>query len=98
MDFSNTQNTQKKNQALVIVAFIMGIASLICAFTCLSFLAPVLGGLSILFALLSKGSDEAFEKKAKQGLILSTVSVIVSVILMTCTYIYTISTSLEITS
>lgn len=92
MDFSNIQNTQKKNQALVSGAFIMGIISLISAFTCFSFLAPVFGGLGILFALLSKGKEEILEKKAKQGLILSAVSLGATVVLMVGTVIFTLIT------
>lgn len=75
MDYSNMQNIPvKKNHALVSGAFIFGIISLISAFTCFSFLAPVFGGLGILFALLSRGKEEVFEKKAKQGLIMSAIS------------------------
>lgn len=81
MDYSNMQNTPvKKNHALVNGAFIFGIISLISAFTCFSFLAPILGGLGILFALLSRGKEEAFEKKAKQGLIMSAISFASSII------------------
>lgn len=92
MDFSNIQNTPKKNQALVSSAFIMGILSLISAFTCISFLAPVFGGLGILFALLSKGKEETMEKKAKQGLIFSAVSLIATVVFMIGTFIFTFAT------
>ncbi len=75
MDYSNMQNIPvKKNLALVSSAFIFGILSLISAFTCFSFLAPVFGGLGILFALLSRGKEEVFEKKAKQGLVMSAIS------------------------
>ena len=92
MEYSNMQNTPKKNQALVSGAFIMGIISLISAFTCFSFLAPVFGGLGILFALLSKGKEEILEKKAKQGLILSAVSLGATVVLMVGTVIFTLIT------
>lgn len=75
MDYSNMQNIPvKKNHGLISDAFIFGIISLISAFTCFSFLAPVFGGLGILFALLSRGKEETFEKKAKQGLIMSAIS------------------------
>lgn len=92
MDFSNIQNTPKKNQSLVGGAFIMGILSLISAFTCISFLAPVFGGLGILFALLSKGKEETMEKKAKQGLILSSVSLIATTVFMIGTFVFTFAT------
>ena len=92
MDFSTIQNTPKKNQALVRGAFIMGIISLVCAFTCFSFLAPVFGGLGVLFALLSKGKEEVLEKKAKTGLILSAVSLIATVAFMAFTFIFTFAT------
>lgn len=89
MDFRNIPNIPKRNQALVSGAFVMGIISVIVAFTCLNFLAPVLGGLGILFALLSKGKEDTLEKKAKCGLILSTVSIIATVILTVVTFVLT---------
>lgn len=92
MDFSNMQNAQKKNQALVHSSFVMGILSIISAFTCLSFLAPVFGGLGILFALLSKGKEDAMEKKAKYGLIMSVISTIAIVVIVAGTFIFTFAT------
>lgn len=92
MDFSNMQNTPKKNQAFVSGAFIMGILSLISAFTCLNFFTPIFGGLGILFALLSKGKEEVMEKKAKNGLILSAVSLVATVALTMATFIFTFAT------
>ena len=92
MDFSNMQNAPKKNQALVHSSFVMGILSIISAFTCLSFLAPVFGGLGILFALLSKGKEDAMEKKAKHGLIMSAISTIATVVIVAGTFIFTFAT------
>lgn len=89
MDFSTMQNTPKKNQALVNSAFIMGLISIICAFTCLSFLTPVFGGLGIIFALLSKGKEDVMEKKAKRGLVLASISLIATVAFTAFTFIYT---------
>lgn len=92
MDYSNMQNTPKKNHTLVVGAFIMGILSLISAFTCFSFFAPIFGGLGILFALLSRGKEPAFEKKAKYGLIMSTISLVVTVLLTLAAFIFTFIT------
>lgn len=92
MDFSNMQNTPKKNHSLVGSAFIMGILSIISAFTCFSFLTPVFGGLGIIFALLSKGNEDAMEKKAKHGLIMSATSLITTVVIMAGTFIFTFAT------
>lgn len=89
MDFSTIQNTPKKNQALVNSAFIMGLISIICAFTCFSFLSPVFGGLGIIFALLSKGKEDVMEKKAKRGLVLASISLIATVAFTAFTFIYT---------
>lgn len=89
MDFSNMQNTPKKNHALVRSAFIMGILSLVCALTCFNFLAPVFGGLGIIFALLSKGQDEKLEKKAKSGLVLSAASLITTMVIIIGSFIFT---------
>lgn len=92
MDFSNMQNTPKKNQGLVSGAFIMGILSIISAFTCLSFFAPIFGGLGILFALLSKGKEDVMEKKAKNGLIMSAVSLVATVALTIASFVFTFAT------
>ena len=92
MDFSNVQNTPKKNHALVSGAFITGILSLISALTCFSFLAPVFGGLGILFALLSKGQEEVLERKAKHGLILSAISLITTVVFTVASFFITFAT------
>ena len=88
MDFSNMQNTKKKNHALVSSAYIMGILSIISAVTCFSFLTPIFGGLGIIFALLSKGKEETFEKKAKHGLIMSAIPLIATVVLMVAGLIF----------
>lgn len=87
MDFSNMQNTPKKNQPLVSSAYIMGIVALISAFTCINFVSPIFGGLGILFALLSKGSDNVLEKKAKNGLILSAISLVATVVFTVVSFI-----------
>ena len=82
MDYSNMQNNPiPKNKALVSGSSILGILSLISAFTCLSGFSPIFAGLSIIFALLSKGKEATYEKKAKQGLIFSIISLVVSVVL-----------------
>ena len=88
MEFSNMQNTKKKNQALVSSAFVMGILSVISAVTCFSFLSPIFGGLGIIFALLSKGKEETFEKKAKYGLVMSIITVVAVSAIMAGTFIF----------
>ena len=92
MDYSNIPNTLKKNQSLVTTAFVMGLLSLICAFTCLSFLTPVFGGLGILFALLSKGKETHMEKKAKTGMIFSAVSLSLTLVFAIASMIFTFIT------
>lgn len=92
MDFSNNTDLQKKNKSLVLGAYVMGIISIISAFTCFSFLTPLVGGLGIIFALLSKGSDISFEKKAKRGLILSALSIGISFIFMLVAFFSTYKT------
>lgn len=89
MEYSNMQNIQKKNTALVSSAYIMGILALISAFTCINFVSPVFGGLGILFALLSKGNDAVLEKKAKHGLILSAVSLVATVAFTVVSFVAT---------
>ncbi len=81
MDYSTLSSTpNKKNHALVKWSFILGIITLIGAFTCFSFISPILGGISIILALLSHGQEAAIESKAKQGIIMSIISLIPSVI------------------
>ena len=92
MDYSNMQNTPKKNQALVNCAFFLGILSLITGVTCFSFFTPIFGGLGIIFALLSKGKEPVFERKAKHGLVMSTIALVVTVILSLVTFIMTFAT------
>ena len=88
MEFSNIPNVPKRNHALVISSFVMGIISIVIAFTCVSFLSPVFGGLGILFALLSKGRDTTFDTKAKAGLILSAISLIVTVLFTVTIFVF----------
>jgi len=87
MDFSNMQNIKKKNHALVSSAYIMGILSIISAVTCFSFLTPIFGGLGIIFALLSKGKEDTFEKKAKHGLVMSTITLAATTLFMAVLFI-----------
>lgn len=87
MDFSNMQMTKNKNHALVSSAYIMGILSIISAVTCFSFLTPIFGGLGIIFALLSKGKEDSFEKKAKHGLVMSTITLAATTLFMAVLFI-----------
>ncbi|MCR5421626.1 MAG: hypothetical protein K6E98_11505 [Lachnospiraceae bacterium] len=60
-------------------AFILGVISLtgMCCFPVM----PVIGGLGIMFALISRGGADVFSKQAKNGLILSVIGTVLSVVL-----------------
>lgn len=61
-------------------AFILGIislAGLVCCFP----IMPVVGGLGIVFALISRGGANVFSPEAKKGLTFSTIGTVSSVVL-----------------
>ena len=60
-------------------ALILGIVSL--AGMCCFPVMPIIGGLGIMFALISRGGARAFSKDAKNGLVLSIIGTCVSVVL-----------------
>ena len=60
-------------------ALILGIISL--AGMCCFPVMPIIGGLGIMFALISRGGARAFSKDAKNGLILSIIGTGISVVL-----------------
>lgn len=64
-------------------ALILGILAL-CTGCCFYFSIPM-AGLSILFALLSKGYEQKMDSRAKTGLILSVIAIAASLILILTT-------------
>lgn len=85
--FEYTQENQidKKEMAsekLANAAFILGIFSLFSVFCCLPFAFSALG---IVLALLSKGASHVLKPKAKTGLILSIVGIVISTVMIVST-------------
>ncbi len=60
-------------------AMILGIVSL--AGMCCFPVMPIIGGLGIMFALISRGGARAFSKDARNGLIISIIGTCISVVL-----------------
>ena len=60
-------------------AMILGIVSL--AGMCCFPVMPIIGGMGIIFALISRGGAKAFSKDAKNGLVLSIIGTCISVVL-----------------
>jgi hypothetical protein len=60
-------------------AMVLGIVSL--AGMCCFPVMPIIGGMGIIFALISRGGAKAFSKDAKNGLILSIIGTCISVVL-----------------
>lgn len=81
-DINNNDRDNMKNAAserLANASFVLGILSLFSVFFCCPF---VLSAIGITLALLSKGASEALKPKARTGLILSIVGIVISVVVV----------------
>jgi len=67
------------SQKLANASFVLGIISIFSVFFCCPF---VLSAIGITLALLSKGASDALKPKAKNGLILSIVGLVVSFVIL----------------
>ncbi len=65
----------KPANSLAIAAMSLGILALILAFTCTVYPTLVFGGLAIILALLSKGTDAKMHANAKTGVITASVGI-----------------------
>lgn len=72
------------SQKLADAAFVLGIISLFSVFCCCPFVMSAIG---IVLALLSKGASEALKPKAKTGLILSIVGLVISLCIVVGTVV-----------
>ena len=79
------RNTIKPNY-FEIFAFIFAIGSLIS--TTIIYMSYACAGLSILFALLSRGAQMKFSAKSKQSIFLSTCGIIISTFLFVASFMY----------
>ncbi len=78
----------KKEQAaerLATASMVLGIISLVSVLCCCPF---VLSAIGIVLALLSKGAEETLRPRAKTGLILSIVGMVVSIVLIGFTIVF----------
>ena len=77
-EYSNDEIRSAAADRLATAAFILGVISLFSTLCCCPFVFSALG---IILALLSKGAEEVLRPKAKTGLILSIVGMVISVII-----------------
>ena len=80
METDINNNKYQSKQIFQNLAFICGTISLCGLICCLPFMAPI-GGLGILFAVLSRGNDKTFDDKAKKGIIFSIIGMLTSIVL-----------------
>lgn len=73
------QNKEAAAERLATASMVLGIISLFSILCCCPFVFSAIG---IVLALLSKGAEEALRPRAKTGLILSIVGLVVSVVLI----------------
>lgn len=84
---TDTVYTDKERSAnrLATASFVLGIISLFSVLCCC---LVVLSPIGIVLALLSKGAEQQLRPKAKKGLILSVVGLVVSVVLGVVTIVF----------
>ncbi|MBR4719786.1 MAG: hypothetical protein IKP31_06045 [Lachnospiraceae bacterium] len=71
------QLSARKYEKLAVTFGVISLAGLICCFP----IMPVLGGLGIIFALISRGGSADFSKEAKKGLTFSIIGTAASLLL-----------------
>lgn len=67
----------EKYAKLAVIFGVISLAGLICCFP----LMPVIGGLGIIFAIISKGGSEEYSKEAGKGLVFSIIGTAASLLL-----------------
>ena len=82
----NNHITIKKPNLFEMFSMAFGFASL---FSCtVIYSAYLFAGLAILFALLSRGAQMKFSKRAKRGIILGICGILLSTVLFTVSFLY----------
>ena len=76
---SQIENKERAADSLATASFVLGIISIVSILCCCPFIFSAIG---IVLALLSKGGEEALRPRAKTGLILSIVGLVVSFVLV----------------
>lgn len=79
-NFSNLpkKEPQPEPNLFIKMAGSLGVVAIVSAVFCTVYLPIVLGGLSIILALLSKGDLPTMHKKAKRGVILSIIAIVLN--------------------
>lgn len=77
-EYMNKIDKNAAAERLATASFVMGIISLVSILCCCPFIFSALG---IIFALLSKGAEKVLRQRAKTGLILSIIGMVVSVVI-----------------
>ena len=80
METDNLQYNRKEKAAdsLATASFVIGIVSLVSMLCCCPFVFSAIG---IVLALLSKGAEKTLRPRAKAGLVMSIIGIVVSVVL-----------------
>ena len=76
-DNYNYNSKEAAADRLATASFVLGIISLVSVFCCCPFVFSAIG---IILALLSKGASEHLRPRAKTGLILSVIGILVSIV------------------
>lgn len=77
-DYGRNEAKEAAADKLATAAFVLGIISLFSTLCCCPFIFSAIG---IILALLSKGGEKVLRQKAKTGLVLSCIGMVVSVVL-----------------
>jgi hypothetical protein len=92
MDYENQPDPRMSNkairamrsqQAFAAASFALGVVAIVCA--CCIYLSLVCGALSIIFAVLSKNTENTYSRQAKTGILLSVIGIILSIVMLTVT-------------
>lgn len=86
-EYDNSQAKSLAADRMATAAFILGIISLFSTLCCCPFIFSAIG---IILALLSKGAEEALRPRAKTGLILSVVGLVISIVITVATIAFPI--------
>ncbi len=96
-DFPYAQNIPVKKtpaDSLISMSYLFGICAILSAVTMTIYFPFILGGISIIFALLSKGMEKNLAKKAKIGIACSIVGLVLNVCIVVGS-VYTVLTNEE---
>lgn len=85
--FSQKPNTPSQNP-FISASFILGVIGIVTC--CCIYVSFVCGGLSIIFALLSKGGEKKISPQAKNSLIIGSVAIIATVVITASSFAVTI--------